>query len=84
MDVGVEVPRSFEPSGNVRCVEAPAREVAWTLHVGPCDRLKEARDAVHAWCAAHNRKIGAASWETYGDGTDDRAQNDTTISYLLA
>src|SRR5262249_15573779 len=84
IDFGVQVARRFEPQGNVRCVETPAGEVAKTVHFGPYDRLKGAHDAVHAWCAANNRRIGNASWEIYGDPTPDPATHDTTVVYLLA
>ncbi len=84
IDFGVQVARPFEPEGEVCCVETPAGDVATTLHVGPYDRLHDAHDAIHAWCAANNRKIGSASWEIYGDWTDDPAKLETTIKYLLA
>jgi effector-binding domain-containing protein len=84
IDFGVEVQHRFDPAGNVRCVETPAGEVAYALHVGPYDRLRGAHDAVHAWCAANKRPIGRASWETYGDWNDDPAKLETTVSYLLA
>ena len=82
VDFGVQVAQAFEPQGNVRCVETPAGEVARTVHVGPYDRLPDAHDAVHAWCAAHRRTIGQASWETYGDWHEP-AKLETTITYLL-
>ena len=84
IDFGVQVARPFEPVGEVQCVETPAGEVARTVHVGPYDRLSDAHNALHAWCAAHNRKIGHASWEIYGDWNDDPALLETTIKYLLA
>ena len=83
IDFGVQVARSFEPEGDVRCVETPAGEVAKTVHVGPYDRLGDAHNAIHTWCAANNRKIAQASWETYGDWTEDPALLETTIKYLL-
>lgn len=83
VDFGVEVDRRFEPVGNVRCVETPSGEIAWTTHVGPYDRLRGAHDAVHAWCAAQRREIGGASWETYGDWNVDPAKLETVINYLL-
>jgi effector-binding domain-containing protein len=83
IDFGVQVGRRFESSGNVRCFETPGGAVAKTVHIGPYDRLKGAHDAIHAWCAANNRRIGNASWETYGDWTDDPARLETTIHYLL-
>jgi effector-binding domain-containing protein len=83
-DFGVQVLRRFEPHGNVRCVETPGGEAATTVHIGPYDRLGEAHDAIHAWCAANGRKIADASWEIYGDWNDDPARLETTIKYLLA
>lgn len=84
IDFGVQVAQAFDPEGNVRCVETPAGEVARTVHIGPYDQLMEAHNAVHAWCAAHGRKIGNASWEIYGDWNKDPALLETTIKYLLA
>jgi effector-binding domain-containing protein len=84
IDFGVQVAARFEPESNVRCVETPAGEVARTVHVGPYDRLGEAHKAIHEWCAAHNRKIGAASWEIYGHWNNDPTLLETTIKYLLA
>ena len=84
IDFGVQVARPFEPEGDVRCIETPIGEVARTVHVGPYDRLGEAHNAIHAWCAAHKRKIAQASWEIYGDWNDDPNLLETTIKYLLA
>ena len=84
IDFGVQVMRPFEPEGDVQCIETPAGEVAKTVHVGPYDRLGDAHQAIHTWCAANNRKIAQASWETYGDWTEDPALLETTIKYLLA
>ena len=84
IDFGVQVPRAFEDRGNVRCIQTPAGEVATTVHRGPYDQLGGAHDAIHAWCAANGRKIGAASWEIYGDWSDDPGKLETTIRYLLA
>jgi effector-binding domain-containing protein len=84
IDFGVQVARRFDGQGNVRCVETPAGTVARTVHVGPYDRLGDAHHAIHAWCAANNRTIATASWETYGDWDSDAALLETTIKYLLA
>jgi effector-binding domain-containing protein len=69
IDFGVQVTRPFEGEGEIRCVETAVGEVAKTVHVGPYDRLGDAHNAIHVWCAAHNRKIGRASWEIYVTGT---------------
>jgi effector-binding domain-containing protein len=84
IDFGVQVARRFEPQGDVRCIETPAGEVATTVHVGRFERLVDAHDAIHAWCAAHNRQIAQASWEIYGDWNDNPALLETTVKYLLA
>jgi effector-binding domain-containing protein len=84
IDFGVQVARLFEQTGIVQCVETPAGEVARTIHVGPYDRLVDAHNAIHAWCAVNKREIAQASWEIYGDWTDDPARLETTIKYLLA
>jgi len=80
VDFGVQVAGRFEPAGNVHCVETPAGEVARTVHVGPYDQIGAAHAAIQAWCASHNRTIGAASWETYGDHTDDPTLLETTVT----
>jgi len=84
IDFGVQVSQSFVPDGNVRCIAMPAGEVASVVHIGPYDRMGDAHAAIHAWCLANNRTIGPASWEIYGDWTDDPARLETTIKYLLA
>ena len=84
VDFGVQVALPFERQGDVQCIETPAGEVARTVHIGPYDRLGDAHDAIHAWCAANNRKIAPASWEIYGDWNNDPALLETTIKYLLA
>jgi len=45
IDFGVRVADSFEPEGDVRCIETPAGEVAKTVHVGPYDRLGDAHNS---------------------------------------
>jgi effector-binding domain-containing protein len=84
VDFGVTVSRGFEPRGNVRCIETPTGEIAWTLHVGPYAGMPAAHEAIHAWCAANGRRTGSASWEIYGDWNEDPAKLETTICYLLA
>jgi effector-binding domain-containing protein len=84
VDFGVQIGCPFDRQGNVQCVETPAGEVARTVHVGPYDRLIDAHNAIHAWCATHSRNIAKASWETYGDWNNDPVLLETTIKYLLA
>ncbi len=83
IDFGVEVTRRFEPEGEVRCVETPAGEAAVVRHLGAYGGLPKAHAALHAWCAANGRAIGAYSLEVYGDWSDEPSKLETTIQYLL-
>ena len=83
IDFGVEVTRRFEPEGEVRCVETPAGEAAVVRHRGAYGGLARAHAALHAWCRANGRTIGAYSLEVYGDWSDDPNKLETTIQYLL-
>ena len=83
IDFGVEVTRHFEPEGEVRCIETPAGEAATIVHRGPYRGLAQTHAALHAWCAANNRKIGGYSLEVYGDWSEDPSQLETTLQYLL-
>ena len=83
IDFGVEVTRRFEPQGEVRCVETPAGEAAVLVHRGGYGELPKAHAALHAWCAANERTIGAYSLEVYGDGSNDPQKLETTVQYVL-
>jgi effector-binding domain-containing protein len=83
IDFGVEVTRRFESEGEVRCVETPAGEAAVMEHRGAYSGLPKAHAALHAWCAANGRTIGAYSLEVYGDWSADPSRLETTIQYLL-
>jgi effector-binding domain-containing protein len=83
VDFGVQVDRAFSADGAVTSAQTPAGEAATVVHRGPYDRLGGAHDAIHAWCAANGRAIGASSWEIYGDWSDDPAKLETTVVYLL-
>lgn len=84
IDFGVQVLGRFAGEGEVRCVETPGGTVVQTVHVGPYSRLPEAHAALHAWCKANGRAIGASSWEIYGHWNNDPAKLETTIRYLMA
>ena len=83
IDFGVEVVRTFANEGEVGCVTTPAGEAAVVVHRGPYSELAAAHQALHQWCAANDRKIGANSLEIYGDWSDDPQKLETTIQYLL-
>jgi effector-binding domain-containing protein len=83
VDFGVQVTRSFEAADEVACVMTPEGEAATTRHRGPYRRLGEAHRAVHEWIAKNGRQAGGWSWEIYGDWSDDPAQLETEVIYLL-
>ena len=84
IDFGVEVTRRFEPDGEVALVETPTGEAAVVVHRGDYAGLPAAHAALHHWCAANHRRVGASSLEIYGDWSNDPSQLETTIQYLLA
>jgi effector-binding domain-containing protein len=83
IDFGVEVVRSLSGEGDVTCVTTPSGEAAVTVHRGPYSKLFDAHQALHQWCKANSRIIGAHSLEIYGDWSEDPEKLETTIQYLL-
>ncbi len=83
VDFGVEVVRPFVGEGDVACVTTPEGEAAVVVHRGPYAKLPAAHQALHQWCAANDRTVGAHSLEIYGDWSDDPEKLETTIQYLL-
>ena len=84
VDFGVEVTRSFVPSGEVYETHTPAGDAAIAVHRGGYDQLHAAHDAVHQWANSHGRTFAGQSWEIYGDWSNDPLQLETTVVYLLA
>jgi effector-binding domain-containing protein len=83
VDFGVQVVRHFDQEGDVRPVGTPGGEVVTMVHRGPYDRLSSAHTAIDDWCRRNGKRIGAFSWEIYGDWTDDPNKLETTVVYLL-
>jgi len=84
VDFGVEVSRSFSPSGEVYETHTPGGEAAMAVHRGGYDQLRATHEAVNQWAKSHNRSFGGYSWEIYGDWSDDPSNLETTVVYLLA
>jgi effector-binding domain-containing protein len=79
----VEVANAFDGTGEVFCSWLPPGKVATAVHIGPYEKLHETHAAVTAWIKANGRRTGNASWEIYGDWTDDPAKLETKVCYLL-
>jgi hypothetical protein len=84
VDFGVEVVRSFAPSGEVYETATPAGEAAIAIHRGPYDQLRPTHDAVQQWIRSNSRTFAGQSWEIYGDWSDDPQKLETTIVYLVS
>ena len=84
VDFGVEVARSFIPSGEIHEANTPAGEAAIAVHRGPYDQLRATHEAIHQWAKSHDRTFAGWSWEIYGDWSDDPNDLETTVMYLLA
>ena len=82
-DFGVQVTRTFEPTGEVYATKTPTGQAAVAVHRGPYDLMNEAHEAIGKWMAANQRECAGYSWEIYGDPTPDPADTETTIMYLL-
>jgi hypothetical protein len=83
VEFGVEVTGAFAGEGEIVFAETPAGQVAWTLHIGPYDQLADANAAIEAWCLANRRSLNGVSWEIYGDPSDDPANLEVQVFYLL-
>ena len=84
VDFGVEVSRSFTPTGEVHEISTPAGEAAIAVHRGRYDQLRGAHDAIHQCAKSQGRTFAGYSWEIYGDPSDDPSKIETTVVYLLA
>jgi effector-binding domain-containing protein len=84
VDFGVEVTRSFSPSGEVYETMTPPGEAAIAVHRGGYDQLHGAHHAIHQWAKSHDRIFAGTSWEIYGDWSDDPSKLETIVVYLLA
>jgi len=83
VDFGVEVARSFAPSGEVHEAKTPGGVAVVALHRGSYDRLRAAHDAIHRWAQSRQRTFAGQSWEIYGDWSNDPSKLETTVLYLL-
>ena len=66
LEAGVAVEKAFtEGEGRIKPSSTPDGEAAFTIHVGPYDKLGDAHDALRAWCAENDRKTTGIAWEYY-------------------
>jgi effector-binding domain-containing protein len=82
-DFGVEVSRPFTGEGEVVLAHTPAGQGAWTVHVGPPDRLGDANAAIEEWCRSRHHSLAGVSWEIYGDPGYDPGAFEVRVFHLL-
>jgi effector-binding domain-containing protein len=83
MEVGVEVDRAFEPSGDVVPSQLPAGRVATATHTTGYADLHLTYEAIRSWCADNGHAITGDTWEIYGD-PDERGGVAVEVVYLLS
>ena len=71
VEVGVQVTRTFTPTGRVVPSALPATEVAATIHSGPVAEIGGAYEAIGDFCRAEHRRMTGLWWEVYGDPHPD-------------
>ena len=82
-EFGVGAKAPFTPVGSVEYTEVPSGEVATVTHWGDYGKLRNAHEAVVAWCRANGRVLSGTSWEVYGHWTGNPADQRTDVFYLL-
>jgi effector-binding domain-containing protein len=82
-EVGVQVTRTFEPSGAVVPSTLPFGRAAHTIHIGDYAALGKAHDAIARWCRTNGCTPSGTRWEVYGDWEEDPAKLQTDIYWLL-
>ena len=86
MDIltGVRLEQAFPgPVGEVVAAETPGGEVAHAVYFGPYNQMRPAHDAARACAHDAGREITGASWEVYGDWTENPDNLRTDIFWLL-
>jgi len=83
LECGVEVEQPFDGNDQVFCSRTPGGLVATTSHLGPYHLLGEAHMAIRNWCAEQGHVLAGPNWEIYGHWSDDPAQLQTDVFYLL-
>lgn len=84
VDFGVGARTPFEAAGPVVPCHTPGGVVAMTTHHGDYAGLGAANAAIKAWCMANGRTLAGPSWEVYGHWSDDPAQLQAEVYWLLA
>jgi effector-binding domain-containing protein len=83
MEAGVRVPTAFTGDSRVSCTRTPAGPALTVTHRGPYHLMPRAYEALRAWARTNGREPGTLSWEVYGHWTENPADLQTDIWWLL-
>src|SRR6202046_3267931 len=67
VEVGVQVPGSFDSVGRVAAASLPGGLVATATHIGPVSGIGDTHQAVRQWSEANGYRPTGPRWEIYGD-----------------
>lgn len=84
VDIGAEITEPFEGDSELQCTSTPAGRFISVVHIGPYERLGEAHDTLLGFARAEGLALAGPYWEFYGHWTEDPAQLETSVYYVLA
>lgn len=81
--IGVRLDEPYAGDGAVKSYETPAGDVAHVVYFGEYAKMHPAHEAAQKAALESGRGLTGASWEVYGDWSDDPAKLRTDIYYQL-
>jgi effector-binding domain-containing protein len=83
VEVGVQVSRSFDPTGHVVASALPGGLVATAIHTGPIAQIGDTHQAVREWSKAEGYRLAGPHWEIYGDPDPSTGHFDVEVFWSL-
>lgn len=83
VEVGVQVSRSFDPSGHVIASALPGGLAATATHAGPIAQIGDTHRAVREWSSANGYRLAGPHWEIYGDPDPSTGHFDVQVFWSL-
>ena len=83
VEVGVQVSRSFDPTGHVVASALPGGLVATATHTGPTAQVGDTHQAVREWSTANGYRLAGPHWEIYGDPDPSAGHFDVEVFWSL-
>lgn len=83
VEIGVQVPESFEAVDDIVCSRTPAGKAARAVHMGDYAALPRVNQALVSWCHENGQTLAGRCWEIYGDWEEDPAKRRTDVYHLI-